>query len=93
MNSLKELKILSIGNSFSVDTMRHIPDIALALGVEKICFGNLFIGGCSINRHYSNIQNNAAEYVYYKNMGDGWAWLHAGKIILSICKAKDRVHF
>ena len=72
MNSLKELKILSIGNSFSVDTMRHIPDIALALGVENICFGNLFIGGCSINRHYSNIQNNAADYVFYKNTGDGW---------------------
>ena len=71
-NALKEIKILSIGNSFSVDTMKHVPNIALTLGVKKVCFGNLFIGGCSINRHYSNIKNNAAEYVYYKNTGDGW---------------------
>lgn len=67
------MKILSIGNSFSVDTMEHIASIATALGITDFRFGNLYIGGCSINRHYNNAVNNLADYVYYTNTGNGWS--------------------
>ena len=37
------LKILTIGNSFSVDCMEYVYQIAKAAGVEKIKLGNLFV--------------------------------------------------
>ena len=66
------MKILSIGNSFSEDTMEHIGSIAKAVGITEFKFANLFIGGCSINRHYGNIVNDTAEYIYFTDQGDGW---------------------
>ena len=67
-----ELKILSIGNSFSHDTMKLLPDVALSLGVEKIKLCNLYIGGCSLNRHWSNAENDTPGYNYHTNDGTGW---------------------
>ena len=50
----KELRVLSVGNSFSVDTMTHLADVARSAGVERVRLGNLFVGGCSIARHYAH---------------------------------------
>ena len=69
----EELKILSVGNSFSVDTMEHLANIALNVGFKKVKLGNLFIGGCSINKHYNNAMNDIGEYKYYVNNGEGWS--------------------
>ena len=71
-NIPNELKILSIGNSFAHDTMKLLAEVALDLGVEKIKLGNLYIGGCSINRHWSNAQNDTPGYNYHTNNGSGW---------------------
>lgn len=68
----KDLRILSIGNSFSVDTMTHLADVALSAGVERVQLGNLYVGGCSIKRHYSHAETDAAAYKYYINNGSGW---------------------
>lgn len=68
----EDLKILSVGNSFSIDTMEHLANVALSAGVKKITLGNLYIGGCSINRHWSTAQADAAAYKYYTNDGSGW---------------------
>lgn len=67
------MKVLSVGNSFSADTMEHLGNIAKSLGVEKFKFSNLYIGGCSINRHYNNAVNNIAGYIYHENTGEGWS--------------------
>ena len=69
---MKELKILSIGNSFAVDTIEYLPKITIHLGYDKVKMGNLYIGGCSINQHYDNAMNDAAYYCYYLNDGFGW---------------------
>lgn len=66
------LKILSIGNSFSRDTMEHVPNIAAALGVHDFKFANLYIGGCSLKQHHYNITNNVSGYEYDTNTGAGW---------------------
>ena len=66
------IKILSIGNSFSEDTMAHTAEILKDIGICDFKLGNLYIGGCSINRHYKNITNDIADYIYYTNTGDGW---------------------
>lgn len=56
------LKILSIGNSFSTDAQRYLKALADLSGVE-IYNENLYIGGCSLERHANNITANASEYL------------------------------
>lgn len=55
------MKILSIGNSFSQDAQHWLHDMAGADGVE-IRAVNLFIGGCSLERHAANLRENSREY-------------------------------
>ena len=69
---LKELRVLSVGNSFSVDTMTHLAEVARSAGVERIRLGNLYVGGCSIARHYAHATQDVAVYKYYTNDGSGW---------------------
>ena len=69
---MKEIKILSVGNSFSADTMEHLANIVMSMGIKKFKFANLYIGGCSINQHYNNAINDIAGYRYFVNTGDGW---------------------
>jgi len=66
------LKLLFIGNSFSADTVEYIPNIAKSLGFEKVMIANLYIGGASINKHYTNMLTEAASYEYHVNFGGGW---------------------
>lgn len=70
--TLKRLKVLAIGNSFSVDAMEHLYAVAKAEGVEEIVLGNLFIGGCALNTHADNSRTNANVYRYYKNTTGQW---------------------
>ena len=60
------IKILAIGNSFSEDATHYLHQIAAADQVD-MKVGNLYIGGCSLERHWNNIQTNAAEYLYEEN--------------------------
>ena len=66
------LKILAFGNSFSKDAMRHLWDIAKSYGVKNVVLGNLNIGGCSLETHYTNMTQNAAVYTYSKNTAGTW---------------------
>jgi len=69
----KTWKVLSVGNSFSIDTMEHLADIAKAAGYTDVVLGNLYIGGCSIRRHMDNAQKDAALYEFLTNRGEGWS--------------------
>lgn len=71
--TIKSLKVLAIGNSFSVDAMEHLYTIAKAEGVSEIVLGNLYIGGCPLNQHADNIKTGEAAYKYYKNTTGEWA--------------------
>lgn len=67
INLKKEIKILAIGNSFSDNAFRYLYPILKSFGVKKVILGNLYIGGCSIERHYQNIVNYIPDYIYRKN--------------------------
>jgi len=56
-------KILFIGNSFSEDATRYIEAVA---GGE-LFVRNLMIGGCSLERHASNIKENLSAYAFEKD--------------------------
>lgn len=55
------MKILSIGNSFSQDAQAYLHDAALSLGLDLECL-NLYIGGCSLERHYNNLLSGERAY-------------------------------
>ena len=59
------MKILSIGNSFSVDAQAWLREIAQNQGVD-LTLGNLYIGGCSLETHDANIREDKPAYIYYK---------------------------
>lgn len=60
------MKVLSIGNSFSTDSHKWLHKLAKANGSD-IETANLFIGGCSLETHWTNIQENNAFYDYELN--------------------------
>lgn len=60
------MKVLAIGNSFSSDATRYLHKLAKANG-ESIKTVNLYIGGCSLERHYFNILENAKDYSFEFN--------------------------
>lgn len=69
--SAKVTKILAIGNSFSQDAIeQNLHEIAAADGIETIV-GNMYIGGCSIERHVNNSRGDVADYYYRKVGTDG----------------------
>jgi len=72
MELRRSLKVLAIGNSFSVDSMQWIYPIAKDCGVEEIVLGNLYIGGCSLSMHWDNAVHDCAAYIYYKNTDGSW---------------------
>ena len=55
------VKVLALGNSFSVDGTAFIEKIAAADGTD-LRVGNAWIGGCSLERHYGNIFNGTTDY-------------------------------
>ena len=68
----KSIKILAIGNSFSVDAMEYLYGILSDVGYTDITLGNLYIGGCSLETHASHFTSNNASYTYYKNTDNKW---------------------
>ena len=65
------VKILAIGNSFSEDAIeQHLSPLVRAEGLNVIIC-NMYIGGCSIERHVENLRGNKPEYRYRKFDVDG----------------------
>lgn len=60
------LRILAIGNSFSEDAVENnLWELLDAVGIPAIV-GNMYIGGCSLERHYNNMTSDAGAYRYRK---------------------------
>lgn len=57
------MNILCIGNSFSEDATRYLHQISDG----ELYVRNLYIGGCSLERHWNNIVSGASEYEWQKN--------------------------
>ena len=68
----KSIKILAIGNSFSVDATEHLWNMFHAAGIEEVVIGNLYIGGCSLDTHWTNMSGNRNAYTFYYNDSGKW---------------------
>lgn len=60
------INILAIGNSFSQDATHYLHQIAAADGVEMKVV-HLYIGSCSLEWHWNNIQSGAEKYLLEEN--------------------------
>ena len=65
------MKILSIGNSFSADAHEYLYQLAQQRSIDLETV-NLAIGGCSLQRHWENVEQNNSNYGYSIN-GGPWA--------------------
>ena len=65
------IRILAVGNSFSVDAMEYLFPLCRAGGM-RVVLGNLYIGGCSLDTHWKNIQGCLPAYTYFKNTDGEW---------------------
>ncbi|MBP5227651.1 MAG: DUF4886 domain-containing protein [Kiritimatiellae bacterium] len=52
----KSVKVLIIGNSFSVSVMNHLPKAAEAMPGCELSVVSMYIGGCSLQRHWENVE-------------------------------------
>ena len=66
-----QIKILSIGHSFSKDAMvTYMWDMFETAGYNTT-LAYLYIGGCALERHYHNILNDSKSYEQYSKNTDG----------------------
>ena len=83
----KQLKILAVGNSLSFNTLYYVYDMAESLGIEEVVVGNIYIGSCSIKRHWNNARSNKKAYTYFKNTNGKWK--KKGRISISKALADE----
>jgi len=50
-------KVLMIGNSFSICLLQNLPQVAASAGVD-LDLVSLYIGGCSLQRHWENAEKD-----------------------------------
>ena len=76
----QDLTILMIGNSFADDTLFYAETVANSYGINLHLY-DAYIGGCTLNNHYSNLNNNSATYSM-RNMING-SWNYVNNMTLS----------
>ena len=74
----KTVKVLTIGNSFSICLLKQLPQCAAAMPDCKLDLCSLFIGGCSLERHWNNVV--AAETnKTFRPYGVNWSYASVEK--------------
>ena len=68
------IKILAVGNSLTSNATQYLWQIITSAGVpkENVVIGRLFLPGCSIAWHWSNIEDFKEDYEYSKNTDGSW---------------------
>lgn len=61
-----KMKVLSIGNSFSEDAHAYLHILAEQRGIDLTTV-DLAIGGCSLQRHWNNVEGNIEDYLHNIN--------------------------
>mgnify|MGYP003294603956 CR=1 FL=1 len=69
---VEKIKLLSISNSYGKNALWELYDICKAEGVKEIDIAVMYIAGCSLDKHWENIQKNNAEYEVFRNNNGSW---------------------
>ena len=74
---LQGKKIFCIGNSYSDDSVRYIPEVLYGLNQNNFVIANVYIGGAPLELHAQNIAIDAPAYEYRKFKGE---WTNTPKV-------------
>lgn len=83
----KTVRLLTVGNSFSGNAVRFLPEIVKAAG-DTLVLQRADLPGCSMERHWSNVEKTEADPddtagMQYSMTVDGVTGLHALKDALA----------
>ena len=81
------LKVLMIGNSFSDDTVFYSERVANGFGINIELY-DAYIAGCTIEQHYTNLNNDSASYSMRSMNGSSWSYQN-DKTLRSIIEYRD----
>ena len=73
----KTLKVLFVGNSFSVDTSRYLYQIAEDAGY-RLKIGDAWISGLHLSEMYTYLSCNMRKFTYLENQNGTWNTLKSG---------------
>ncbi len=57
----KTLNVLTVGNSFSICLERYFPDVVRSVPGCDVHLETIYIGGCSLERHWNNIATEEVD--------------------------------
>ena len=81
----KSMYILAIGNSFSWDAMEYLAQILKEMGYTDVFLGNLYIGGCTLQTHASNVESGSAAYEYRTTVNGTWSSTGNYSSLVAMC--------
>ncbi len=91
----KTLKVLTIGNSYTMNAYQYIGDIVKSAGVENYTLGRLYYGGRRLEEHYAHAiakpnVDDVDDYGYYEYTDEDPAWRTASNVSVAYgLKAQD----
>lgn len=86
----KTLHILAVGNSFSVDGLHYLYQMAESAGYDVV-IGNLYKSSCDLKTHYNNMNDNAS-YTYYEiSDATGGSWSKSSMSIADAVAGKRKL--
>ncbi len=68
--SQPSIRVLSVGNSFSVDAHYYLWNVLHSMGYRQIELGNLYVASCSLKKHLKNAKKDRACYTFYRYSSD-----------------------
>ncbi len=87
------LRLLMIGNSFSLSNLKEMPNVALSMG-RRLDMASLYISGCSLERHWSNFlvsaTNATARQYRFDRIVDGKRIVHKGRANIQEALAMEK---
>ena len=69
---IESIKLLSISNSYGKNALWELYDICKAEGIKNVDIAVMYIGGCSLDQHWENIQKSNAAYEVFRNNNGNW---------------------
>lgn len=68
----KNIRILFIGNSFTLDATEHLPGILDAAGIKNVTLERAYHGAQTLNKYYTGFSTKIAHRNSWKSGETGW---------------------
>ncbi len=66
------LKILAVGNSYSLNATHDLPWLAKRINNDDYCIAVLMKPSCTLGMHWENHMKDSRDYTFYYSFDGGW---------------------